>query len=102
MSTGDDNKHKQYSLMLFSQKSFIGNPLLTSKVNVIINVLDVNEFPPEISVPYETSVCENAKPGQVFQICNACYLLFISLLFIAIDISEFENDIIVRILLQIK
>lgn len=42
-----------------------GNPLLTSKVNILINVLDVNEFPPEIAVPYETAVCENAKPGQV-------------------------------------
>lgn len=42
-----------------------GNPLLTSRVNILINVLDVNEFPPEISVPYETAVCENAKPGQV-------------------------------------
>lgn len=42
-----------------------GNPLLTSKVNVLINVLDVNEFPQEIPVPYETAVCENAKPGQV-------------------------------------
>ncbi|NXW99416.1 CAD12 protein, partial [Larus smithsonianus] len=50
---------------------FIGNPLLTSKVNVIINVLDVNEFPPEISVPYETSVCENAKAGQVIQTVTA-------------------------------
>ncbi|KAK2117673.1 Cadherin-12 [Saguinus oedipus] len=43
-----------------------GNPSLTSKVNILINVLDVNEFPPEISVPYETAVCENAKPGQKF------------------------------------
>lgn len=50
--------------------------MLTSKVNVIINILDVNEFPPEISVPYETSVCENAKPGQVFQICNAFCFAF--------------------------
>lgn len=65
--TGDDNKRNVILLKLF-----IGNPLLTSKVNVIINVLDVNEFPPEISVPYETSVCENAKPGQVFQICYVC------------------------------
>lgn len=44
----------------------IGNPLLTSKVNVIINVLDVNEFPPEITVPYESYVCENTRPGQVY------------------------------------
>ncbi|KAL4822929.1 hypothetical protein H8958_014703, partial [Nasalis larvatus] len=48
-----------------------GNPLLTSKVNILINVLDVNEFPPEISVPYETAVCENAKPGQIIQIVSA-------------------------------
>lgn len=71
LETGDDNKHNAFLLKLF-----IGNPLLTSKVNVIINVLDVNEFPPEISVPYETSVCENAKPGQVFQVCNACCFAF--------------------------
>ena len=51
-----------------------GNPLLTSRVNILINVLDVNEFPPEISVPYETAVCENAKPGQVSYPC--CYLRF--------------------------
>ncbi|TKC45549.1 hypothetical protein EI555_009381, partial [Monodon monoceros] len=47
------------------------NPLLTSRVNILINVLDVNEFPPEISVPYETAVCENAKPGQIIQIVSA-------------------------------
>lgn len=59
--------HTEIVFPNFSCQFFlIGNPLLTSKVNVIINVLDVNEFPPEISVPYETSVCENAKPGQVF------------------------------------
>ncbi|NXP73181.1 CAD12 protein, partial [Ramphastos sulfuratus] len=50
---------------------FPGNPLLSSRVNVVINVLDVNEFPPEISVPYETSVCENARAGQVIQIVTA-------------------------------
>lgn len=42
-----------------------GNPQLTSSVNVIIHVLDVNEFAPEVTIPYETSVCENAKPRQV-------------------------------------
>ncbi|KAI4561389.1 hypothetical protein MJT46_012079 [Ovis ammon polii x Ovis aries] len=41
------------------------------RVNILINVLDVNEFPPEISVPYETAVCENAKPGQIIQIVSA-------------------------------
>ncbi|XP_008635404.1 cadherin-12 isoform X1 [Corvus cornix cornix] len=59
----------QYNFSIIASK--VSNPLLTSKVNVIINVLDVNEFPPEISVPYETSVCENAKPGQVIQTITA-------------------------------
>lgn len=63
-----------------------GNPLLSSTVNILINVLDVNEFPPEISVPYETAVCENAKPGQVsypyceLRVCkdplHACVLVY--------------------------
>ncbi|PKU47361.1 cadherin-12 isoform x1 [Limosa lapponica baueri] len=64
----DRESTAQYNFSIIASK--VSNPLLTSKVNVIINVLDVNEFPPEISVPYETSVCENAKPGQVFQIYN--------------------------------
>ncbi|NWZ67665.1 CAD12 protein, partial [Acrocephalus arundinaceus] len=65
----DRESTAQYNLSIIASK--VSNPLLTSKVNVIINVLDVNEFPPEISVPYETSVCENAKPGQVIQIITA-------------------------------
>ncbi|KAM9387907.1 cadherin-12 isoform 2-T2 [Phaethornis superciliosus] len=65
----DRESTAQYNFSILASK--ISNPLLTSKVNVIINVLDVNEFPPEISVPYETSVCENAKPGQVIQTVTA-------------------------------
>ncbi|XP_074682585.1 cadherin-12 isoform X2 [Strix aluco] len=65
----DRESTAQYNFSIIASK--VSNPLLTSKVNVIINVLDVNEFPPEISVPYETSVCENAKPGQVIQIVTA-------------------------------
>ncbi|NXF88839.1 CAD12 protein, partial [Eubucco bourcierii] len=59
----------QYNFSIIASK--VSNPLLTSRVNVVINVLDVNEFPPEISVPYETSVCENARAGQVIQIVTA-------------------------------
>lgn len=44
---------------------FTDNPILTSKVAVTIHVLDVNEFPPELAIPYETYVCEGAKVGQV-------------------------------------
>ncbi|XP_051465344.1 cadherin-12 isoform X2 [Apus apus] len=65
----DRESTAQYNFSILASK--VSNPLLTSKVNVIINVLDVNEFPPEISVPYETSVCENAKPGQVIQTVTA-------------------------------
>ncbi|XP_068253106.1 cadherin-12 isoform X2 [Nyctibius grandis] len=65
----DRESTAQYNFSIIASK--VSNPLLTSKVNVIIHVLDVNEFPPEISVPYETSVCENAKPGQVIQTVTA-------------------------------
>ncbi|NWR51627.1 CAD12 protein, partial [Regulus satrapa] len=65
----DRESTAQYNLSIIASK--VSNPLLSSKVNVIINVLDVNEFPPEILVPYETSVCENAKPGQVIQTITA-------------------------------
>ncbi|XP_077209515.1 cadherin-12 isoform X3 [Paroedura picta] len=65
----DRESTAQYNFSIVASK--ISNPLLTSKVNVIISVLDVNEFPPEIAGPYESHVCENAKPGQVIQIVGA-------------------------------
>ncbi|XP_075399108.1 cadherin-12 isoform X2 [Tenrec ecaudatus] len=65
----DRESTAQYNFSIIASK--VSNPLLTSKVNALINVLDVNEFPPEISVPYETAVCENAKPGQIIQIVSA-------------------------------
>ncbi|KAL1783819.1 cadherin-12 isoform X1, partial [Sigmodon hispidus] len=65
----DRESTAQYNFSIIASK--VSNPLLTSKVNILINVLDVNEFPPEISVPYETAVCENAKAGQIIQIVSA-------------------------------
>ncbi|XP_036134970.1 cadherin-12 isoform X2 [Molossus molossus] len=65
----DRESTAQYNFSIMARK--VSNTLLTSKVNILINVLDVNEFPPEIAVPYETSVCENAKPGQIIQIVSA-------------------------------
>lgn len=41
------------------------NPLLSTKVSVTVNILDVNEFPPELAVPSDTFVCENSRVGQV-------------------------------------
>ncbi|XP_071402844.1 cadherin-12-like [Centroberyx affinis] len=49
----------------------VNNPLLSAKVSVTVNVLDVNEFPPELAVPSDTFVCENAKVGQVIQTVSA-------------------------------
>ncbi|XP_024899306.1 cadherin-12 isoform X2 [Pteropus alecto] len=65
----DRESTAQYNFSIIASK--VNNPLLTSKVNILINVLDVNEFPPEIAAPYETAVCENAKPGQIIQIVSA-------------------------------
>uniref|UniRef100_F6QZ37 Cadherin-12 n=1 Tax=Callithrix jacchus TaxID=9483 RepID=F6QZ37_CALJA len=65
----DRESTAQHNFSIIASK--VSNPSLTSKVNILINVLDVNEFPPEISVPYETAVCENAKPGQIIQIVSA-------------------------------
>ncbi|XP_054237764.1 cadherin-12 isoform X1 [Indicator indicator] len=59
----------QYNFSIIASK--VSNPLLSSRVNVVINVLDVNEYPPELSVPYETAVCEKAKAGQVIQTVTA-------------------------------
>lgn len=52
--------------------SVVDNPVLTSKVAVTVHVLDINEFPPELTMPYETFVCESAKAGQV-SLCKCVY-----------------------------
>ncbi|XP_075442031.1 cadherin-12 isoform X2 [Ascaphus truei] len=65
----DRESTSQFNISIIASK--INNPQLTSLIRVIINVLDVNEFPPEVFVPYETSVCENAKPGQIIQVIGA-------------------------------
>ncbi|KAG8442501.1 hypothetical protein GDO86_011335 [Hymenochirus boettgeri] len=59
----------QYNISIIASK--VNNPHLTSLVKIIINVLDINEFPPEVFVPYEISVCETAKAGQIIQIIGA-------------------------------
>lgn len=49
--------------------TFTDNPLLSTKVSVTVNVLDVNEFAPELAVPSDTFVCENSRVGQVKSNC---------------------------------
>nr|XP_057918413.1 cadherin-12-like isoform X2 [Doryrhamphus excisus] len=40
------------------------NPVLSTKVLVTVNVLDVNEFDPELAFPSDTFVCEISHVGQ--------------------------------------
>ncbi|KAM3605328.1 uncharacterized protein V6R79_023865 [Siganus canaliculatus] len=49
----------------------VNNPLLSAKVSVTVNVLDVNEFPPELVIPSHTFICENSRVGQVIQTVSA-------------------------------
>ncbi|KAG7525067.1 hypothetical protein JOB18_021562 [Solea senegalensis] len=59
----------QHNITVVATK--VNNPLLSNKVSVTVNVLDVNEFPPELTVPSESFVCENSKVGQVIQTVSA-------------------------------
>uniref|UniRef100_A0A3P9A3Z7 Cadherin-22 n=1 Tax=Esox lucius TaxID=8010 RepID=A0A3P9A3Z7_ESOLU len=36
-----------------------------SHSSVSVRILDVNDNPPELATPYEASICEDAKPGQL-------------------------------------
>ncbi|KAK2866544.1 hypothetical protein Q7C36_002600 [Tachysurus vachellii] len=65
----DRETRVQHNITVVATK--VNNPVLTSKVTVTIHVLDVNEFSPELAIPYETYVCEGAKVGQVIQIFSA-------------------------------
>ncbi|XP_069075615.1 cadherin-12 [Pleurodeles waltl] len=65
----DRESTAQYNVSVIASK--ISNPLLTSKVKVIIHVLDVNEFAPELYLQNEMTVCENAKAGQIIQFIGA-------------------------------
>uniref|UniRef100_A0A8C5GHQ3 Cadherin-12-like n=2 Tax=Gouania willdenowi TaxID=441366 RepID=A0A8C5GHQ3_GOUWI len=59
----------QHNISIVATK--LNSPVLTSRVAVTVQVLDINEFPPELATSYETFVCENAKVGQVIQFFSA-------------------------------
>ncbi|XP_070798005.1 cadherin-22 [Pituophis catenifer annectens] len=44
-----------------------GNPAQVSRTVLRIRVLDVNDNPPELALPYEAAICEDAKPGELIQ-----------------------------------
>lgn len=41
------------------------NPSQVGRGYVAITILDINDNAPEFAMDYETTVCENAQPGQV-------------------------------------
>ncbi|XP_070829578.1 cadherin-12-like [Chaetodon trifascialis] len=59
----------QHNITVVATK--VNNPLLSNKVSVTVNILDVNEFPPELAIPSDTFVCENSRVGQVIQTVSA-------------------------------
>lgn len=50
---------------MFFPVSSVDNQTMVSHSAVSIRILDVNDNPPELATPYEASICEDAKPGQV-------------------------------------
>uniref|UniRef100_A0A8C5GBT4 Cadherin-12 n=1 Tax=Gouania willdenowi TaxID=441366 RepID=A0A8C5GBT4_GOUWI len=65
----DRENAAQHNITVVSTK--LNNPLLFSKVSVIVNVLDVNEFPPELDAPSDTFMCEKSRVGQIIQTVSA-------------------------------
>lgn len=51
--------------IVFFPVSSVDNHTMVSHSAVSIRILDVNDNPPELATPYEASICEDAKPGQV-------------------------------------
>ncbi|XP_062335984.1 cadherin-18 [Osmerus eperlanus] len=51
--------------------SEVDNPSLLSHVTVTVQVLDVNDNPPEIATDEEVIVCESSRPGQIIQTITA-------------------------------
>ncbi|XP_015210099.1 cadherin-18 isoform X2 [Lepisosteus oculatus] len=51
--------------------SEVDNPSLLSHVSVMVQVLDVNDNPPELASDGDVVVCENSRPGQVIQTIRA-------------------------------
>ncbi|MXQ93929.1 hypothetical protein E5288_WYG008092 [Bos mutus] len=58
-----------HQLKIFS--SLLENPSQVGRGYVAITILDINDNAPEFAMDYETTVCENAQPGQVIQKVSA-------------------------------
>ncbi len=60
-----DNKVSSQMLFKCFLSVSLDNHTMETHSAVSIRILDVNDNPPELALPYEASICEDAKPGQV-------------------------------------
>ncbi len=60
-----DNKVSSQMLFRCFLSLSLDNHTMETHSAVSIRILDVNDNPPELALPYEASICEDAKPGQV-------------------------------------
>ncbi|XP_077580528.1 cadherin-12-like [Stigmatopora nigra] len=65
----DREERSQHNISVLAVK--VLNPLLSAKVWVTVNVLDVNEFPPKLEFQSDTLVCETSQAGKVIQMVSA-------------------------------
>uniref|UniRef100_A0A671T8Z0 Cadherin-12-like n=1 Tax=Sinocyclocheilus anshuiensis TaxID=1608454 RepID=A0A671T8Z0_9TELE len=79
----------QHNISVVATK--VNNPVLTSRVAVTVHVLDINEFPPELAMPYETFVCESAKVGQVCVRCFYYFTFYFNLLFLQSCFTSYQE-----------
>ncbi|KAK7926354.1 hypothetical protein WMY93_008664 [Mugilogobius chulae] len=70
LSDSEDSEMKNgflaaiFPVALWQQKASSENHAMVSHTTVSIRILDVNDNPPELALPYEASICEDTKPGQ--------------------------------------
>lgn len=55
---------------MIRQIFLLENPSQVGRGYVAITILDINDNAPEFAMDYETTVCENAQPGQVRAFCT--------------------------------
>ncbi|XP_060705902.1 cadherin-6-like [Hemiscyllium ocellatum] len=60
-----------HNITVIAIETVLENSRQTSRVPVLLKVLDINDNAPEFPVVYETFVCENAKAGQLIQTVGA-------------------------------
>lgn len=52
------------------------NPSQIGRGYVAITILDINDNAPEFAMDYETTVCENSEPGQVWIYIQNSLMIF--------------------------